>query len=124
MHDNWSRVDQALGSRVARFFGNIHNRSDISKIFSDVGNRIEKNTKLIESLIRSDCNPPQDVLKKLPAGHLFGDQSFSYIEKGYEISSEDVSLAIEFAIRYIYKLEKINLLPDIDLKLENGIKFK
>lgn len=123
--DQWTDVDENLGRRISHLCNNndvFHN--DLEKVFSDIGSRIETNTKIIEGIIRDGCNPPREVLQKLPSGFLTMDQGFSCSHQGYEITSDDINQAITFAVRFIHKLETIDLLPGLKLDIEKGIKIE
>jgi len=98
--------------------------NEFEKVFTDIGNRIETNTKIIEGLIRDGCNPPREVLQKLPSGYLTDAQTFGYTCHGYEVTPDEIKQAMVFVVRYIVKLEKLGLLLDIHLDLEKGIKIE
>ncbi len=101
--------------------GNIH---EILNSFSDIGEQIHKNSKAIERIFQDGCNPPRNILYKLPAGHLMGSQSFCCVDHGQELTFEDIKAAINFAIKYIIRLEKLNMLNELNLDIDKGVTIE
>jgi hypothetical protein len=126
IRDDHSNVDGNLGWRISDLLEkcNVRLKKDFEKVFSDIGSRIDNHSKIFESFIKDGCNPPLDVLRKLPSGSLsIGQKLFCNIHTPDEITLNDIDQAIVFAARYIHKLEIMGLLPRLDLDQEKGIEI-
>jgi hypothetical protein len=121
-----NEINDILGHKAIKYFSKEALRGDgIAEIFSGIGKRIASNTKAIEKIIEEGCNPPKEVLQNLPSGFLAMNHSFSIRRvSGATITEEDVRQALSFAVRYIHKLESLDLLPHLPFDLEEGITFE
>ena len=119
-------VNKNIGNKISNYF---HTYSSSHKyvfdIVRDVGDQIDKNAKTIKGIIQEGCNPPKDILAKLPHGHLMGDQSFVCVTTHEdEVTSEDIKLSMNFAIRFIIRLEKFEMLTELNLDIDKGVTIK
>ena len=109
IHDPQSNVDEGMGGKVDYLLGDLFAEArDLAEYFRDIGERVDSNTTTLKKLIKESCNPPRDILSRLPRGDLPQAQVFfRHYNRSGEISSLDVGVAIDFAVKYIHRLEEL-----------------